>query len=1180
MGDVVQLLAGMDNVKAVIDPIGKKQSQLITGLSGSARTLVIAAILEQKQKPIVVIAHNLFHANQLMEDFSGMVDEDQLHIFPVDEMVYAEMAIASPEARSERIAAMNFLLSGKPGIVLVPVAGVRKLLPSVELWKENSFEVEMGGELDPSELAQKLVDMGYVRQQLVGNHGEFSIRGGIIDIYPLTEENPVRIDLFDTEVDSMRFFEVGSQRSVNTIESIKILPASDTIYTKELLQQNAGAFNDAVEHNKSLIIDDADKQLFAKNLAPIVDAFNYGESINELVMYTDYIYNEKNSILDYMSNDSVMILDDYPRILEAERHAETEESEWVVNKLGARQILQNQKFSHDFKSVIKETEADRLYFVLFQKGMGNVRFDAIHAFQYRNMQQFFGQMPLLKTEMTRWEKQHHTVLVTVPTNERAQKVHQTFEDFEIHSKIVDVDAVETGQVQIVIGNFRNGFELPTEKFVLLTERELFNKVAKKKPTRRQTMTNAERIKSYSELNPGDFVVHVNHGIGKYVGMETLEINGVHQDYMSIIYKDDAKLFIPVTQLNLLQKYVSSESKKPKVNKLGGTEWAKTKNKVASKVEDIADELIQLYAARDQEVGYAFGPDTEYQKEFEDAFPYSETEDQLRSTEEIKRDMERKKPMDRLLVGDVGYGKTEVALRAVFKAVQEGKQAAFLVPTTILAQQHYETMVERFADFPVNVSIMSRFRTKKQQTETMKGIKNGQIDVVVGTHRLLSNDLEFSDLGLLIIDEEQRFGVKHKEKLKALKKQVDVLTLTATPIPRTLHMSMLGVRDLSVIETPPSSRYPVQTYVMEQNPGAIREAVEREMARGGQAFYLYNRVETIEKRVSELEALIPDARITYAHGQMTESQLENVLYEFVDGQYDVLVTTTIIETGVDMPNVNTLFVENADHMGLSQLYQLRGRVGRSNRVAYAYLMYQQNKVLNEVSEKRLQAIKDFTELGSGFKIAMRDLSIRGAGNLLGKQQHGFIDSVGFDLYSEMLSEAVVRKRGMEEKEKKTKVEIDLGINAYLPNEYISDQRQKIEIYKRIRELNSHEEYVQLQDDLIDRFGNFPDEVADLLTIGLIKYYGEYALIENIRRRDDEVEITFSKEGTKTLPGEETFRALSEVPLKADVAAAKDQLKVTLRLEKDYLKSIYKWLGHIEKFVQHIAEYRIKEKEQDN
>ncbi len=553
-------------------------------------------------------------------------------------------------------------------------------------------------------------------------------------------------------------------------------------------------------------------------------------------------------------------------------------------------------------------------------------------------------------------------------------------------------------------------------------------------------------------------------------METLEVDGVHQDYMTILYQNDDKLFIPVTQLNLIQKYVASESKAPRINKLGSSEWTKTKRKVSSKIEDIADDLIKLYAARESEKGYAFGPDDGYQKEFENAFPYSETDDQLRSAAEIKRDMEKEKPMDRLLVGDVGYGKTEVALRAAFKAVKESKQVAFLVPTTILAQQHYETMLERFEGFPVNVGLLSRFRTKKQQKETIEQLRTGQIDIVVGTHRILSKDIEFSDLGLLIVDEEQRFGVKHKERLKQLRAQVDVLTLTATPIPRTLHMSMLGVRDLSVIETPPANRYPIQTYVMEKNPGAIREAIHREMGRGGQVFYLYNRVETIEQKVEEIQELVPEARIGYAHGQMTEAQLENTLFDFIEGQYDVLVTTTIIETGVDIPNANTLFVENADYMGLSTLYQLRGRVGRSNRVAYAYFMYEQQKILNEVSEKRLQAIKDFTELGSGFKIAMRDLSIRGAGNLLGAQQHGFIDAVGFDMYSQMLSDAVLRKQGKNNQVEKTAVEIDLGVDAYLPEEYVSDQRQKIEIYKRIRELDSQEMLDELEDDLLDRFGN--------------------------------------------------------------------------------------------------------------
>lgn len=1171
MGNIIKLLAGTPNVGALLENIGKQQTQLVTGLSGSARTIVINAIFEKKKKQTIIVTHNLYHAHQLMEDLAGFVNEEQLHLFPVEEVLHAEMSIASPEARAERVAALDFLLSEKPGIVIVPLGGVRKLLPPKEVWRNSRFEIVQGGELDPSLLAGKLMDMGYTRQQLVGSPGEFSIRGGIIDIYPLTEEHPIRIDLFDTEIDSMRYFDAASQRSIRNIESMTVLPATDTIFPREMLKSAASKLNQNVERNIGLLVDAVDKQTLTRNMTSIIDAFEQGESINELSMFRDYIYSDKTSILNYISKKSVVVLDEYPRILETERRLEEEEAEWVTGKLSERRIIRDQFFSNDFRTIMRELKHDTLYFTVFQKGMGNLRFSHIHPFQYRAMQQFFGQMPLLKTEVNRWTKQGDTVLVMVPNHERAEKVHQTFNDFEISSKIVNADRIERGKTQILIGSVQNGFELPTDKLVVLTERELFNNVTKKAP-RRQSLSNAERLKSYTELNPGDYVVHVNHGIGKYTGMETLEISGVHQDYLSIIYKDDAKLFIPVSQLNLLQKYVSSEAKTPRINKLGGTEWVKTKKKVASKIEDIADDLIELYAAREDEVGYAFSADNDYQREFEDAFSYTETEDQLRSSSEIKHDMEKKKPMDRLLVGDVGYGKTEVAMRAIFKAVQDGKQAAFLVPTTILAQQHYETMVQRFADFPIEIGLLSRFRTKRQQTETIKGLKQGQVDIVVGTHRVLSNDVQFQDLGLLIVDEEQRFGVKHKEKLKQLKSQVDVLTLTATPIPRTLHMSMIGVRDLSVIETPPANRYPVQTYVMEQNAGAIREGIEREMARGGQVFYLYNRVATIEKRVDELQALVPDARIAYAHGQMTEGQLENILFRFIEGEFDVLVTTTIIETGVDIPNVNTLFVENADYMGLSQLYQLRGRVGRSSRVAYAYFLYQTNKILNEVSEKRLQAIKDFTELGSGFKIAMRDLSIRGAGDLLGAQQHGFIDSVGFDLYSEMLSEAIARKQGTERKEEKTHVEIDLSVDAYLPSRYIEDERQKIEIYKRIRELKDQDEFMQLQDDIIDRFGEYPDEVADLLTIGAIKMNSEHALIETIKRSNDQVDLTFSVSGTTTVPIEEIFRALTDIPVKVNVGTKNNQLVVTIET-KDL--PAYQWLSYIQQFSERAADYR-KEK----
>ena len=608
--------------------------------------------------------------------------------------------------------------------------------------------------------------------------------------------------------------------------------------------------------------------------------------------------------------------------------------------------------------------------------------------------------------------------------------------------------------------------------------------------------------------------------------------------------------------------------------MGGTEWAKTKRKVTAKIEDIADELIELYAKRDAEKGYAFSRDTVEQQEFEQAFPYTETQDQLRSVAEIKEDMQKDKPMDRLLVGDVGYGKTEVAMRAVFKAVMDGKQAAVLVPTTILAEQHYENFVQRFSDYPFTIGLLSRFRSKKEQEETIEKLRKGAVDIVIGTHRLLSKDVQFLDLGLLIVDEEQRFGVKHKERLKQLKSQVDVLTLTATPIPRTLHMSMLGVRDLSVIETPPANRYPVQTFVMEQNPMTIRDGIEREMARGGQVFYLYNRVETIEKKADELRALVPGCRVGVIHGQMSETTLENILFQFIEGEYDVLVTTTIIETGVDIPNVNTLFIENADHMGLSQLYQLRGRVGRTNRIAYAYLMYQPDKVLTEVSEKRLQAMRDFTELGSGFKIAMRDLSIRGAGNLLGKQQHGFIDSVGFDLYSQLLSEAVLKKQGKEVKSDEETVEIDLQIDAYIPASYIQDERQKIEMYKRIRSIDSVEAYEELLDDFIDRFGDFPDEVSALAEVGLIKHYANEIDVVSIKRKDNSVTITIAPPSATRLQGVPVFEALGPVKLPAQVANKGESLQILLNITQ---KPVDLWLEQVKLFVKTCGEILARDEE---
>ncbi len=1119
------------------------------------------------QKQVIVVTPNLYYTNQLAEDLRNVTED--VYVFPVDEVLSAEMAFSSPEAREERVAALNAVSQGKTGIYVLPVAALRKYLPEKKTWLANQFQWQIGDEIDLERLPQHLILMGYERQSMIGKPGEFSIRGSILDIYPLNAEYPVRIELFDVEIDSMRSFNVETQRSVETLQQVAILPTTELVFSAEDLAAGQKQLQELLNKRLAVTKEATDRAFLEDYFGQLASQWQAGIPGESARYYTDLLYRQQTSVLDYFSEDAFLMIDDYARIMETNREIEREEAEWHTQKLAELRVFSEQQFGIDVHQLLQKETFVTSFFSLFQKGMGNIRFQAIHQFQYRPMQQFFSQMGLLKVEIDRWEKQQQTVIFLVSDQERAKKLEQDLRDHDIYAVQTQQDRLFTGRTQIVVERLQSGFEMPQDKLVVVTEKEIFQKMNKKR-ARRQNVTNAERLKSYNELKAGDYVVHANHGIGKYIGMETLEVDGVHQDYMTILYQNEDKLFIPVTQLNLIQKYVASESKTPKINKLGGSEWAKTKRKVTAKIEDIADDLILLYAKRESEKGYAFQPDDAYQKEFEDAFPYSETDDQLRSTAEIKRDMEKEKPMDRLLVGDVGFGKTEVALRAAFKAIKESKQVAFLVPTTILAQQHYETMVDRFEGFPVNVGVLSRFRTKKQQNETIEQVRKGQVDILVGTHRLLSKDVEFADLGLLVIDEEQRFGVKHKERLKQLRSQVDVLTLTATPIPRTLHMSMLGVRDLSVIETPPENRYPIQTYVMEMNPGAVREAIQREMARGGQVFYLYNRVDTIERKVEELQALVPDARIAYAHGQMTEIQLENTLFDFIEGQYDVLVTTTIIETGVDIPNANTLFVENADYMGLSTLYQLRGRVGRSNRVAYAYFMYEQQKVLNEVSEKRLQAIKDFTELGSGFKIAMRDLSIRGAGNLLGAQQHGFIDEVGFDMYSQMLSEAVTRKQGKNTQTEKTTVEIDLGIDAYLPTSYIEDERQKIEIYKRIRELESQEAVDELQDDLLDRFGEYPVEVAHLLTVGEIKMNGDRALLETIRKQQQTVSFTLSKVGTKNYSVEQLFEALKATKLKATMGVDHEQMTIKLQIPPVMKEST--WLLEIQDFVKALREQK--------
>ncbi|MFT9097921.1 transcription-repair coupling factor [Liquorilactobacillus sp.] len=1159
---------------------GKWQRNLLTGLIASAKPLFLAELLKKRGENILFVTDSLHHAQQLERELLGYVDKEQVFLFAVDEAMAAEVAISSPEYRSERIKALTALQEHElPKIVITSTRGLKSIVPLPSVWKNAKVNLTIGNDIEQRRLIDNLAELGYQRTKLIEKIGDFAVRGSIVDVFPANIVNPIRIDLFDTEIDSLREFDMNTQRSIENIKHVEILPATDVLISKEQIKKATENISTALNGEKKILKNKDSYSKLSETIEDLLKRIKERKLLSSDAAFLDKITNGKTNITDYLAEDDLLIMDDYPRLLDTEKILEDDDANWKLSQVEMGKIFSDEYLGESIRKIVKKIKQKSLFLSIFEKGMGQLLFNQKLDLKVRGMQNFFGQMPLLKTEIDRWSSQKQTVVISISDKERLDKIAATLEDFEIRVLIVSDGKIKSGQTQLILANLATGFELPQEHLVVITENELFNKLPKRRVSKRQTMENSERLKSYTELKEGDYVVHINHGIGKYIGMRTMEVEKKHQDYLTIVYRDDAKLFLPVTQIDRIQKYVSGESKAPHINKLGGSEWKKTKSSVASKIEDIADELVELYAKREMEQGFAFSADNEYQKEFEDGFSYSETPDQLRSSAEIKRDMERKVPMDRLLIGDVGYGKTEVALRAAFKAIQDQKQVAFLAPTTVLAQQHYETMVNRFGDFPVQSAVLSRFQTRKQVKQTISDLKHGVIDIVVGTHRLLSNDIKFADLGLLIIDEEQRFGVKHKEKLKQLRSQVDVLTLTATPIPRTLNMSMLGVRDLSVIETAPMNRYPIQTYVMEQNYGTVADAISREMARGGQTFYLHNRVADIEKTVTEIKAFVPEAQVAYIHGQMTELQLERILVDFIAGEYDVLVTTTIIETGVDIPNVNTLIVENADKMGLSQLYQLRGRVGRSNRVAYAYFMYQENKVLTEISEKRLEAIKNFTELGSGFKIAMRDLSIRGAGNLLGKQQHGFIDSVGYDLYTQMLKEAVARKRGVGEI-KKTDAELKIGIEAYLPSSYVEDQRQKIELYKRIRQIENEEQFFEIQEDLLDRFGEYPSEVDNLLQLGLLKMYADMALVEVIDYEKKKINVIFSEDAFEFYSAEDYLEIIAKINLKAILKSEQKRMKISIALQpaSKFAKNIADVTEMFKKLSKKIK--KVKEHEKQN
>ena len=951
----------------------------------------------------------------------------------------------------QRVRALQALLTKKEVTVITTFDGLMDRLRPLERVKEEILTIGQDSIVEIEALAKKLVRLGYERTGQVEAPGQFAVRGGIVDIFALTEEAPWRIEFWDDEVDSIRSFDAESQRSMENLEEIVIYPAAEPVP---------------------------------------------GEK-EEAVSFLDYFDTE----------ETVFFLDEPTRLLEKGRTVEKEFEESMANRAERGETLPEEaRLLYGSEEIVARLNRKNcVALCLMEQKAPEWEVKERYQVEARSVNPYNNSFEMLVKDLKRWKREKYSVILMCASGTRAKRLAADLQEQELNSFYCeDPDrVVNPSEIMVVHGSLHRGYEYPLIRFAVLSETDIFGRERKKR--KKKKVYEGQKIQSFSELKPGDYVVHENHGLGIYRGIEKVEVDKVMKDYIKIEYAKGGNLYILATQLEMIQKYAGSDARKPKLNRLGGSEWTRTKSRVRGAVQEVAKDLVQLYAARQQKDGYAYGPDTVWQTEFEELFPFEETADQQLAIEATKKDMESTKIMDRLICGDVGYGKTEIAIRAAFKAVQENKQVVYLVPTTILAQQHYNTFVQRMKDFPVRVDLLCRFRTPAEQKKTIADLKKGFVDIVIGTHRVLSSDVEFKDLGLLIIDEEQRFGVAHKEKIKKLKENIDVLTLTATPIPRTLHMSLIGIRDMSVLEEAPQDRLPIQTYVMEYDSEMVRAAISRELGRGGQVYYVYNRVNNIAEVTAQIAELVPEANVAFAHGQMKEHELEKIMYEFIAGEIDVLVSTTIIETGLDISNVNTMIIHDADNLGLSQLYQLRGRVGRSSRTAYAFLMYRKDKMLKEVAEKRLGAIREFTELGSGFKIAMRDLEIRGAGNLLGEQQHGHMQAVGYDLYCKMLNEAVKEEKGTALPEDSFETMVDMELDAYIPDTYIRNESQKLDIYKRIAGIESREECEDMQDELLDRFGDLPRPVQNLLAVADLKVKAHHVYVKELVERPDEIRL---------------------------------------------------------------------------
>lgn len=1063
----------------------------------------------------VIITYSEGKARELYDDMK--LYSRNVFLYPSKDIIFYSADVHGYAIVQERMRIIRQLLDGKEAVIITTLdSGMENCMP-LACYRDHELILREEDELDLTKVRKELTALGYENTPQVEAPGAFSIRGGILDIFPLTEEVPYRIELWGDEISTIHAFDVESQRSIDLVEEITIYSATEVMADEDKLASGLCRIQDDVtKHAKKFrsAHNPESASRLEESLTQLRENIEYYQGMAGLESYVNYFYEKTESFYEYFpADDTVFFIDEPNRTYEHGEAVEYEFSESMKGRLEKGYILPEQmRVLYHASEVYGKLENRKI--VMFSTMDNNPKHIEVKSkcmLSVQAVQSYNSNFELMVKDLQRWQKQGFRVLVLSPSRTRAERLSEDLRGYELSAFYsADMDReLQKGEIMTAYGAVHKGFEYPQIKFVIVSESDIFGE---KKVNKKKKKYSGKSIQRFSELNVGDYVVHENHGLGIYKGIEKIEVDRVIKDYIKLEYAKEGVLYIPATGLEVLQKYASVDAggRKPKLNKLNSPEWNNTKTRVRSQVKDIAKELVELYAKRQAKQGYCYGKDTVWQREFEEMFPYEETEDQLTAIEDTKYDMESHKIMDRLICGDVGYGKTEIAIRAAFKAVSEGKQVAYLVPTTILAQQHFNTFVQRMKDFPISVDMLSRFRTPAEQKRALERLRKGTLDIIIGTHRLLSKDVVFKDLGLLIVDEEQRFGVTHKEKIKQMKENIDVLTLSATPIPRTLHMSLVGIRDMSVLEEPPMDRLPVQTFVLEHNDEIIREAITREISRGGQVYYVYNRVNNIDVITNMVAKLVPEANVVFAHGQMSERALEKIMFDFIHGEIDVLVSTTIIETGLDISNVNTIIIDEADKMGLSQLYQLRGRVGRSNRTAYAFLMYKRDKVLREIAEKRLEAIKEFTDLGSGFKIAMRDLEIRGAGNILGAEQHGHIESVGYDMFCKMLNEAVsVLKGDSIEPKEVFETSVDMEVDAYIPSSYIKSEFQKLDMYKRIAEIENSEEMTDRQDELCDRFGDYPEAVNNLMEIALIKAMAHDVYVTQVIYKKDNTSLKDKK-----------------------------------------------------------------------